>query len=245
MASLQLFFVPHTPASTFVRLIGRAVGVSFDLTRVDPSAGDLLTPEFLALNPRHSAPTLIDHGSESPSSRRVVLWESRAIGQYLLERYGGSRWRHLLPPLTTADLLQRAHFTQRVVFDAELQQCLEAVARQLVFPSRRLSREENATRLQSRVARAADCLRVLDMLVARDGERYLGGGRVGLLDYSAVCSVAVCTTVKQLEFGNYLHVLSWLERLRVQIDGYDELVEPCVSAVSKAISRMNNHQSSE
>jgi glutathione S-transferase len=52
------------------------------------SKGENVTPEFLAMNPFHTLPTLKD-------SDGTAVFESNAIVWYLREKYGDSQ--HLLP----------------------------------------------------------------------------------------------------------------------------------------------------
>src|SRR5688572_28133858 len=51
----------------------------YELKMLSFSAGDTRTPEFLAMNPRHKVPVLVDDG--------FPIYESSAIGEYLEDRW--------------------------------------------------------------------------------------------------------------------------------------------------------------
>jgi glutathione S-transferase len=74
-----VFYHGHgSPYSWRVWLALEQLRVPYELKVLSFSAGDTRKPEFVALNPRHTVPTIVDGG--------YALWESEAILGYLDER---------------------------------------------------------------------------------------------------------------------------------------------------------------
>jgi glutathione S-transferase len=78
--------------------------IPYEQKTVSFSAGDLTKPEFLALNPRHKVPTIVDEG--------FALYESVAILEYLEERHRSG------PALFPGDIRNRA-VVRRLVQEAD------------------------------------------------------------------------------------------------------------------------------
>ena len=86
--SLVFYHGQGSPYSWRVWLALEHLGVPYELKVLSFSEKDQLKPEFVALNPRHQVPTIVDGG--------FALWESLAILEYLDERFGTAS-RRLYP----------------------------------------------------------------------------------------------------------------------------------------------------
>ncbi|HST00470.1 MAG TPA: glutathione S-transferase family protein [Usitatibacter sp.] len=78
--ALDFYHGHGSPYSWRVWLALEAKGIPYNLKVLSFDKKETTQPEFVALNPRHTVPTIVDDG--------YALWESLAILEYLDERFG-------------------------------------------------------------------------------------------------------------------------------------------------------------
>ncbi len=86
---LKLYYAAQSRAVR-PRWMLEELGAPYELVRLTLSAGDQRKPEYLAVNPNGTVPTLVDGD--------LTLFESAAIVQYLADKFPDKR---LAPPLGT------------------------------------------------------------------------------------------------------------------------------------------------
>jgi maleylacetoacetate isomerase len=91
---MRLYSFFRSSAAYRVRIVLNLKGVSYETLTVDLPAGVHRAPDFRALNPQATIPTLDDDGT--------ILWQSLAIIEYLDTRFPA-------PQLIPADPVARAH----------------------------------------------------------------------------------------------------------------------------------------
>jgi GST-like protein len=87
-----------TPNGQKVHIAIEELGLPYTLHPVNISKGEQFQPDFLALNPNHRIPAIVD--TDGPGGARLVLFESGAILIYLAEKAG-----QLIPKDPVARLL--------------------------------------------------------------------------------------------------------------------------------------------
>lgn len=102
--SLKLYHFPPSPPSRGALLAAKAIGVPIEVEIINLFEKEHLKESYIKVNPQHTVPTLVDDG--------FVLWESRAIASYLVDKYGKN------DQFYPKDLKKRAVVNQRLYFDA-------------------------------------------------------------------------------------------------------------------------------
>lgn len=94
---MQLYVFPPSPNSLRCQAAANQLGIELELITVDLGSRGQMDDEFVALNPNHKIPTLVDGD--------FVLWESSAIMLYLAQAQPGN---DLIPE----DLREQARMVQ-------------------------------------------------------------------------------------------------------------------------------------
>jgi glutathione S-transferase len=102
---IKLYYGSGSPYAWRVQLALEHKALAYERTVLSFSAGDTRKPEFLALNPRHRVPVIVDAD--------FVLYESNAIVEYLDDAYAGRG-----EPLFPGDARSRA-LVRRLVAEAD------------------------------------------------------------------------------------------------------------------------------
>jgi glutathione S-transferase len=130
--ALTFYYASGSPYAWRVWLALEHKGMPYDLKVLSFDAGDLKKPEFLALNPRHRVPVIVDDG--------FVLYESAAIVEYLEDKRPGE------PRLFSADIRRRA-VERRMMREADqyVADVVGRLARAVLFtPQERQSEDQIA-----------------------------------------------------------------------------------------------------
>lgn len=103
--ALTFYYGSGSPFAWRVWLALEHKKIPYEMKTISFSSGELEKPEFLAINPRHKVPVIVDDG--------FALYESNAIVEYLEEKY--SSGERLFP----ADTKQRA-LVRRIIQETDL-----------------------------------------------------------------------------------------------------------------------------
>ncbi|MFO1283892.1 MAG: glutathione S-transferase family protein [Burkholderiales bacterium] len=137
--SLEFYYGSGSPWAWRVQLALEAKGLAYERRLLSFSAGDTRKPEFVALNPRHRVPVIVDAG--------FVLYESNAIVEYLDEAYP-SRGLRLFP----GEVRTRAT-VRRIVseIDSYTDEATDGVIDQVIYAKAEARDPEKLARARERV----------------------------------------------------------------------------------------------
>ncbi|MFK7895834.1 MAG: glutathione S-transferase family protein [Myxococcota bacterium] len=177
-----------------VRWLLEELSLPYELERHALGGASLRSPEYRALNPQGRVPTLEDEGT--------VLFESGAIMQYLLERYGEGRLEPAPGDPMRAAYLQWFHWGEAALMPAL----------HVIMGNRFVLKEEDRSEKALGVARKqfAQSLRVLgDALGKAD---YLVGDAFSAADIMVVYGITLVKQVGEMP-EEPLVVHRWQDRL--------------------------------
>ena len=205
---LDLYYNPMSGPCRLVMLVAKELGIDekINVKNVDLMQGEHLKPEFLAVNPQHTVPTLVDN------ENNFTVWESRAIASYLITKYKPGS---LIPN----DIKDRATIARHLFFDASSLSPAVSAIYVPIFRQNKKPEEDKKTALK-------DKLKHLDAEVK--DKKYIVGNSLTLADLSYLVTCGLIVALKSIigiEAEEYPNLVTYLKGLKESLPYYAEVSE--------------------
>jgi len=199
---MQLYYSWVSPACRSVLLAAKHYGVELQLTEFNLNEKEhLKDKDFLAINPQHCVPTIKDGD--------FVLWESRAILQYLANSYEKSGDKSYPKDPKARALVDKMLFTDMALYASMAAAVYPVITGETkVIDSKKLEKVlENLTKLDSSLASSGD---------------YVAGKNITIADFALVATISVVGQLPKVEMANYKNLSTWFQRCKSSMAGYEE-----------------------
>jgi len=212
---IDLYLTVTSPPCRTVLMVAKELKIDINEKVVNMRNGDNRTPEFLKLNPAHSVPTIVDDG--------FSLWESRAIAQYLCNKYAPDSDLYPKDPKKRADVDRMLNFDMGSFWPA-LRGALMGKIYRGTEPT-----EEQLTSLKN-------TLKLLDTLIGSNG--YVAAKHLTIADLSLLSGSAIFSAVNY-DLSDYPNVKQWYEKLQNELPYVKPMYERAKQAMEERMRALN------
>lgn len=194
---MKLYSVVGSPNCRKVEATISHLGLDVEVEYLDFFAGEMNSPEFLAINPNGRVPTLTEGGFK--------LWESNAIMQYLADQVPGNS-------LFPRDAQTRADIVRWQCWElAHFNNAFAAISFQTVLKAKLLQQPADQAIVDYYVESLGEFAKVLEgHLATRD---YVVGKGITLADYSLI-NIESFKELIPFDWSGYPRVNAYFERMR-------------------------------
>uniref|UniRef100_A0A182MHB0 glutathione transferase n=1 Tax=Anopheles culicifacies TaxID=139723 RepID=A0A182MHB0_9DIPT len=208
---MELYFNIVSPPCQSVLLVGKKLGITFDLKEVNPHLPEV-REQLKKYNPQHTIPTFIEDGH--------VIWESYAIVIYLVEKYGKDDSLYPKDAKVRSIVNQRLFFDNGVMYKAAIQY-VECILKKKLEPT-----DEMVQKLKK-------ALELLESFV-KDGS-FVAADHLTIADICLLSSVTMLAGIKY-DLEPYPAIQAWVARVTGELPNYaefhKELLEKSMDLVS-------------
>lgn len=191
------------PFCRSVVLLAEALEVELNLIEVNVLKKEQFKPEFLALNPQHCIPMLVDDG--------VVIWESNAILMYLAEKYAKDGKRYY-----PADIAERATVNRLLFFQLGTLHRALSTYYYPILAGIGEGKPEDFRKVQ-------DAVFVMNKFL--EGNKWLAGEQLTVADFSVAISVAGLEGVIKFDLSTYENVQRWYQQCKQEFKSFERLTQ--------------------
>ncbi|CAG2108092.1 unnamed protein product [Medioppia subpectinata] len=196
--SVDIYSFKFSPFCRTVLMTARELNIDLNVIETDPGADQTLTPEYIKMNPVHSLPTLNDNG--------FILWESRAIMQYLCNRYAPDSTLYPKEPKKRALVDRWLNFDMSFVESAKYGIMMKAFGG--VDPP------------EEKVIAYKNLLKQLDQLIGDN--KYLVGDHLTIADIAVLVTSSMLLMVNY-DLTDYPNLGRWLRTLTTELPYFAEI----------------------
>ncbi len=193
----KLYFHPFSQHSRRVVALLNEAGLEHELSLVDLVKGDNMQPSYLALNPNHKVPTLVDGDFR--------LYESNAILRYLCNKHELTDWY-------PSDLQARAAVDQWLDWN---QTRVAGAVFDVVFNKMFAGDKADKAAIERGEKTLVELGKILDDALA--GKTFLVGDKPTIADLSVASNATQLQIAKSLPEG--ANIAAWLGRV-MEIEGF-------------------------
>ncbi|KXJ77064.1 hypothetical protein RP20_CCG008439 [Aedes albopictus] len=211
------------PFCRSVILLADALEVELNFIEVNVLKKEQFKPEFLAINPQHCIPTLVDG--------EVVVWESNAILMYLAEKYAKEGKRYY-----PTDIGERAKVNRLLFFQLGTLHRALSTYYYPILAGIGEGKPEDFRKIQ-------DAVCVLNKLL--DGNKWLAGEELTIADFSVVISVASLEGVIKFDLTVYKNVYRWYQQCKKEFGKFEELTQEANEKSQEMIAAVRQYKLEE
>ncbi|XP_059612479.1 glutathione S-transferase 1-like isoform X2 [Phlebotomus argentipes] len=195
--TIDFYYTLGSAPCRSILLLGKALGIEFNMKELNLMTGEHLQPEFVKINYQHCVPTIVDNG--------FALWESRAILAYLAEKYGKDDSLYPKDPQKRARVNQKLYFDMGVLYQRFADYYYPPIFAKAPFNPDNYKKMEEAVGFLN---------------TALEGQKYAAGDSLTIADHALVASISTYDGFK-FDFSKYPNVAKWYDNCKKTMDGYE------------------------
>ncbi|XP_042868022.1 glutathione S-transferase 1-like isoform X1 [Penaeus japonicus] len=216
--STEFYYYKGSAPCRAVWMTLKMLKVEYEDKQVDLMKAENKRPWFVRLNPQHTLPTINDQG--------FVLWESRAIMMYVMNKYATEETQYLYP----TDPEERARVDRMLFFDMGT---LYHAIKEYFAPKMHQGLPPDPDK-ENLLKTSLD---YLDTFLETGGVPYLCGEKYTIADISVLASI---TELDGMDYSYkcYGEVLRWTQRMKENFPYYKECCEQGVEMTRARVKQL-------
>ncbi|CAG2167928.1 unnamed protein product [Oppiella nova] len=197
---IELYYSALSAPCRSVLMAFKQLNLDVNIKLIDLGKGEQFSEEYLKLNPNHKVPTIVDDD--------LVLWESRAIMQYLCNKYAPNSSLYPSNPKDRA-LVDRWLYTDMPYFAANI----DVLVNTALLGTKPTDQQMETYR---------KTLKLIDTLIG--GNKYVaGGGNLTIADLSLTGVTSMLAINEYKDLDEYPNLKTWYNGMQLELSYFQDV----------------------